>query len=108
MNLSAKFVMTNASRIVPLRSLEVNVPYTIMHAERAVTRFGATIALTITKSPSDVVKVYLPRRYASLFSEGDIEDLNAQRALSQILVYQGLCEKTKAHLLEIKSSTVSN
>ena len=89
MDLSSKFGIANANHSVPLGTLDVDLPYRILHAEKATTRFGPTIILTIARAPSNMVKVFLPRRYASLFSDEDVEGINTQHTVALDLVYKG-------------------
>ena|SRR5215471_19336206 len=105
MDLATKVATANASHVVPLGSLEVNFLHKILHAERVVTRYGPSVILTIARSTQNMVRVFLPRRYASLFTDGDIEGLNNQRIVSQDLVYRGKCDKTGAYIIDIQPSS---
>jgi len=104
MDLATKVATANASHTVPLGSLEVNNHHKILHAERVVTRYGPSVILTIAMSMQNAVKVFLPKRYAALFTDEDVEGINNQRIVSYDLVYRGKCEKTGAHTVDIQPS----
>jgi hypothetical protein len=101
MNLQQKFTMATACRSIPIGCLEVDQLYPIVNVERAVTKFGPTVTLTIKLTPTSTAKVFMPKRYSLAFSDGDIEDINQER-VSLHLRYEGTCPKSKSFKLSIE------
>jgi hypothetical protein len=102
MDLAQKFEASSSTNAVSINSLDVGLKYPILLAARVTTKFGPSIVLTLRDDEvSTVVKVFLPGRYYSLFSESDIEDINSQK-VRYYLVYRGQNEKTKAFDIVIK------
>jgi hypothetical protein len=48
-----------------------------------------------------VNKVFMTKRYGSVFSDVDIEDINTEN-VSLHLVYKGICDKPILHILTIE------
>jgi hypothetical protein len=96
MELSKKFNVATSSTVVRIEKFDVDKKYPIVRAERTTTRFGETILLSIQDSSSSSVifKVFLPKRYASVFSDEDINSINTGKE-SLNLIYKGTCEKNK-------------
>jgi hypothetical protein len=102
MDLAKKFKVATSTAVMRIDKLEVDKKYSIVRAERANSRFGETILLCFQDSSSSVIfKVFLPRRYASVFSYVDINSINTGNG-SLNLVYKGTYEKTKSYILEIE------
>ena len=59
-----------------LSSLQVDRKYPITHAERVATRFGPAIVLAIRDTPDPILKVFMPGRVYSAFSDEDLEEIN--------------------------------
>ena len=78
-----------------LSSLQVDRKYPITHAERVATRFGPAIVLAIRVTPNRILKVFMPRRFYSAFSDEDLEELNSAKVALN-LVYKGQCFNTHA------------
>jgi hypothetical protein len=100
MDLAQKFEAPCSSNIISISSLEVGRKYPIVLANRATTRFGPTILLSLQESVDRMGKIFLPSRYSSVFSDTDIEDVNCQK-VSPHFMYQGKSETTKAYDLTI-------
>jgi hypothetical protein len=86
MNLVAKFRLTTSVTTVPIGSLEVDRPYNIVRAERVKSQYGPSVALTQEETERSRVKVFLPKRYAGLFVDSEIEAITAGR-ISLTLFY---------------------
>ena len=56
--------------------LKINKPYAIVKAERSNTKFGPTILLGIKDDSDRSVRVFLPKRYTSAFTDIDIQRIN--------------------------------
>ena len=57
-------------------------------ARRLTTQYGPTILLTLQKGEGEEnVKVYMPKRYAELFTDADIEDNNSVKQYK--LIFRG-------------------
>jgi hypothetical protein len=86
---------------LPVDRLQVDKKYSIEFAKRVYTRFGPTILLTLADPVLRPLKVFLPRRYADVFSDADVEDINSSKVRLH-LVYKGQCTETKSFKLEIE------
>jgi len=89
--------------VVRISSLKVDQTYAIVKAEWVKTRYGETILLSIRDpqvTPA-LLKVFLPKRYAVIFTADDITSINGVQIMWN-LVYRGLCDKTNTHILAIK------
>jgi len=75
MDLTKKFQEATSSYAVNIRSLELGRQYSIIHAERVITKFGPTVLRSI--SSHNIVKVYMPKHYSAVFSDEDIESINS-------------------------------
>jgi hypothetical protein len=63
----------------------------IVQADRITTKFGPTTLLSIRDKPFNVLKVFMPRRYSTAFSDEIIQEINTQ-VVKLNLVYKGLCK----------------
>jgi putative transposon-encoded protein len=105
MDLGRKFQDATSCHSVKMSSLKVDRKYPITFTEKTVTKFGSTVLISIRDTSFHTVKVFIPKRYGSAFSDAEIEDINTEK-LSLHLIYKGTCDKTKSHIsaLEKKSS----
>jgi len=71
-----KFKITSSCQAIKMPSLKMNTPYPIERSEKFQTRFGEAVLLTLQESPQTFVKVFLPRRYGTLFTENDLNSFN--------------------------------
>jgi hypothetical protein len=78
MDLDRKFQDVSSCHSVKISSLEVDCKYPITHTESIVTKFGPTVLLSIRYISFRTVKVFMPKRYGSVFSDADIEDINIE------------------------------
>ena len=77
MALSTHFQAIASGNIVRLDTLEIDRGYPVTYARRLTTQYGPTILLTLQKGEAEEnVKVYMPKRYAEIFTDVDIEDIN--------------------------------
>jgi len=104
MDLQAKFHMTNVSSSVAISSLEIGRAYGIVHAERTVTKYGPTINLALAESQTSTIKVFLPKRYSSLFTDEDIVRINTRQKPALDLVFRGTCTTTGAHIVDVQNT----
>jgi hypothetical protein len=81
--------------------LEINIKYPIFEAQSVVTKYGPTVLLSIKDKPYNTIKVFIPKRYSTIFSEADTNSINAQNVLLH-LVYKGMCDKSKSYILGIE------
>ena len=94
---------------VHISSLKMEKTYPIVKAERVKTRYGETVLLSIRDPQSlsvrdltpALLKVFLPKRYAAVFTDADISSINDEQ-INWNLIYRGLCEKTNTHVLAIE------
>jgi hypothetical protein len=101
MDLVTKFQAANAWRHVNIRSLEIGRQYPIVFAERVTTRFGSTVLVVIQDSPASTVRLFRPRRYATIVSSEDIAQINTQ-GVNLHLVFKGTCVTTNSYILAIE------
>jgi hypothetical protein len=79
MDFDRKFQDATSCQSVKISSLEVDRKYPITRAERIVTKFVLTVLLSITDTSFHTVKVFMPKRYGSVSSDADIEDINTEK-----------------------------
>ena len=100
MDLSAKFNMVTSCQQIRITSLSENTPYPIERAERTMTKYGEAIILTLlAEPPHTYVKVFLPRRYGSLFTDENLGAIN-QKTIFLSLKYMGTMNNS--YILEIE------
>jgi hypothetical protein len=92
-------MVTTTSLVVKIPSLEVDRAYPIIIAEKVQTKFGETMLLT-QDSNNILKKVFLPKRFGSLFTNEKINSINENK-VSLALKYVGIYPITKSFLLEI-------
>jgi len=69
--------MVTSCQQTKITSLKIDTPYPIERAERVQTKYGEAILLTLrAESQHTFDKVFLPRRYGSLFSDDDLSAIN--------------------------------
>jgi hypothetical protein len=96
MDLAQIFETASATDVLSIASLDVGLKYPIVLAAKLKTGFGPSIVLTLRDDEvSKVLKVFLPSRYYSLFSDADIDVINSQ-TVRYSFVYSGQHEKTRA------------
>jgi len=76
------------------------MPYRIERAERFVTKYGEAILMTL-QDPETFLKVFLPRRYGTLFSNEDLRSIN-DKTVSLNLKYLGTNPTTNSYILEFE------
>ena len=84
-----------------LSSLQVDRKYRITRAERFATRFGPAIVVAIRDTPDRILKVFMPRRFYSVFSDEDLEEINSEEVALN-LVYKGQCVNTHAFKVAVE------
>jgi hypothetical protein len=57
--------------------------------------------LSIRDSSFSVVKVFIPKRYSSVFLDEDIDSINNEK-FSLNLIYKGTCIKSKSYILSVE------
>jgi hypothetical protein len=102
--LSQKFEAALSTDVINISKLDVGLEYPVLLAARANTRHGPSIVLTLLDNEvNTVVKVFLPSRYYSVFTDPDIEDINSQK-VHYNFIYKGQKEKTRAYEVTLKKS----
>jgi len=92
-----KFQMASSSRLVPATSLVVGRRYPIHGGERAVTRLGPTIILSLAESHNSIIKICLPKRYVDVLTDDDLHTLNTGTE-----TYDLVSESTSQNALVLK------
>jgi len=101
MDLTTKFKMVTSCQPTKITSLKIGTPYPIERAESVQTKFGEAILTTLrTESPHTFVKVFLPRRYRSIFSD-DLRSIN-DKTVSLRLKYLGIHTASNSYILELE------
>jgi len=102
MYLEKRFEEATYSTTDSINSLILNRPYPIIRAKRLTTTYGLTVLLSLRDANEKIIQVYVPKRYADVMLDEDIENINSQSIYIN-LVYKGINEFTKAYLLAIDS-----
>jgi hypothetical protein len=89
MDLQKKFQNVSSTRLIPASSLTVNKRYPILRAERAETRYGPTVMLTLQEAETSNIKICLPKRYAEVFTDENIAEINSGQLNKLNLVSKG-------------------
>jgi hypothetical protein len=99
---SKTLVEATTTASVNISSLILKRLYPIVHANRINTKYGPTVLLSIRDVDENVVDIFLPKRYANVVTDEDLENINS-RSVYLNLVYKGLCESSNSYLLAIDS-----
>jgi len=99
MDLATKFKMVATCQQTKITSLKIDTPYPIERADRVVTKYGEAI-LTTLQAPETFLKVFLPRRYGTLFGDEDLRSIN-DKTVSLNLKYLGTNPTTNSYILEL-------
>jgi len=95
--------------VVHISTLKVDQSYPIVKAERVKTRYGETVLLSI-RDPQNLsvrdlapalMKVFLPKRYATVITDADITSINEEQ-IRWNLISKGVCERTNTYVLAIE------
>ena len=100
MDLSAKFKMITSCQQTKITSLKNNT-YPIERAVRVQTKYGEAILLTLRESSQTFVKLFLPKRYGSLFTDDNLRSIN-EKSISLSLKYLGTSPDSNSYMLEIE------
>jgi len=101
MELSRKIQEVDSCYSMKFSSLQVDRKYPITRAERVAIRFGPAIVLAIRDTPDRILKVFMPRRFYSVFSDEDLEEINSEEVALN-LVYKGQCVNTHAFKVAVE------
>jgi hypothetical protein len=101
MDLRKKIAEIEAFQYMSVGSLQTDRPYPILRAERIATRYGPSVMLSLSDSPDRIIRVFIPKRFYSSFSDENVEDINS-KAVNLQLIYRGTCVDTKAFKLAIQ------
>ena len=100
MELRSKFHQVSTIGTIKIRDMEREKKYPIVRAGRFVTHMGHTILLTIQNPSRYCLRMLLPKRYARVVTDTDIENVNMNPG-SFCLVYKGFDVLTR-YILAIK------
>jgi len=82
MELSKKFQEATSCYMIQIGLMEADRKYPI-HVERAITKFGKTVLPSLRDLPFKIVKVFLPKRYSSVFSYDDLHSINFRESFTK-------------------------
>jgi len=102
MRLTKRFEEATAYASVNINTLEPHKLYLIIRAKRIPTKYGLSVVLTLRIAETNIVQVFLPKRYSDVVFHSDIDDINSKAVLLH-LVFKGVCESSKSYLLAIES-----
>ena len=100
--LSRKIQVVDSCYSIKVSSLQVDIKYPITHDEKGATRFGPAIVFAIRDTPDRILKVFMPRRFYSAFSNEDFEEINSEKVALN-LVYKGQYVNTHTFKVTIES-----
>jgi len=103
MDIGKRFDEATAYSTVSVASLEPHKRYPVIRAKRLSTKYGMSVVFTLRNSDANVVQVFLPQRYSDVVTDADIVSINSE-STDLNLVYQGVCESSKAYILAVESS----
>jgi hypothetical protein len=101
MALVNKFRNVVATPAVSVSSLSIDNRYPVLQVEHVETKYGPTIRMALREKDDNIVKVFLPQRYAVVFSDEDVADITERRVLYH-LMYKGKSSSSNAQLLHIE------
>jgi hypothetical protein len=105
MELSARFGQVSSGSVVQIPTLKEGTYYHIRRAQLQEAMYGPSVLLTLRDIDAHAdIKVFLPRRYALVFSDEDIERINAVDMGPFHLLYHGPYPGSKAFKLTLEVS----
>ena len=71
----------STGQVVQIAQLTKDRPYLVVAARRVSGQYGPTVLLSLRSEEDDTIllKLFLPRRYADVFEDEDIDDINQGR-----------------------------
>jgi len=102
MDLENSFEEATTTASVNISSLILNRPHPTVHAKRINTKYGPSLLLSIRDVEEKIVDIFLPKRYANVLKDEDLENINS-RSVHLNSVYKGLCEYSRSYFLAIDS-----
>ena len=81
----------STGQVVQIPQLSKDRPYLVVAARRVSGQYGPTVLLSLRSEEDDTIllKVLLPLRYANVFEDEDIDDINQGRK-GYNLIYLGM------------------
>jgi hypothetical protein len=97
MNLGANLKVVSQCHLIKVSNMELDRPYTILHAENVQTKYEPTVVLALQDAVFQLIKVFLPRSYGIVFTTNNIHYVN-EATVAHDLTYNDTCIKTKASI----------
>jgi hypothetical protein len=94
MDLPKKFTVFSSCKVILISIMEEDRTYHTIDAAKVGTRYGEFILLALQDSDT-LVKGFLPRRYASVFTDVEIQSIN-DRTVNLALKFKGKRAETKS------------
>ena len=98
MDFTKRFEEATAYASVNVNTLEQHKLYPIIREKIKPTKYGLSVLLNLRIAETNIVQVFLPKRYGEVVSDADIDAINS-KAVSLHLVYKELCESSKSYIL---------
>ena len=102
MDLKHRFSEADVTDVIRVSEMQVGRKYPITRARRIDTKYGGSVLLTLLEGDGHFVSVFLPKRYAAVLTDEDIDKIRSKH-VNLSIIYNGTCEKTKAFRLEIET-----
>ena len=103
MDLKLRFSEADVSDVIKVSEMQIGRKYPITRARRIDTKYGKSVLLTLLEGDGHSVNAFLPKRYAAVLTDDDIDKIRSKR-VNLGIIYNGTCEKTRAYRLEIDTA----
>jgi hypothetical protein len=100
MELARHFAVVTFKRTVSTSELQRDKQYRITNAVQVNTKYGQSIVVTVEDEGNTAYRVYLLKRYFSVFSDKEIQEINEGK-INLFLVYEGKYEKSSAFAISL-------
>ena len=89
MDLAKRFEEATTTASVNISSLILNRPYPMVHAKRINTKYGPTVLLSIRDVAENIVYIFLPKPYANVVTDEDLENINSRSVYLNLVLLVG-------------------
>jgi hypothetical protein len=89
------FCCVTLKRNVRIIELQKDKQYRNTNAVRVNSKYGQSIVVAVEDEANTAYRVYLPKRYFSVFTDKEIQEIY-QEKINLLLAYERKCEKSEA------------